>query len=422
LSSDAGRRKTQLAMADQAVVSAANFMVGLLLGRFLGPTAYGQFTLTYYLILFASTTQFALIVAPMLVIGPQLAPDRSPGYYCAVRVLLGALSLLLGVAALLGVQTLSALFPSWGLAGLALPVSVALLFCVAQDFARRYWFVRNQADAALISDITTYGVRILLLCALGLSAGLNANSAFWVLALSCVMGLLAVSLGYRWRRADAHAGGKDALRQASEQHWHAGKWLLAENLVYWFGGQMLIFFIAGHVLSATVVGNITASMSVVGASNILFLALENFVPSRAAQMYAMYGAPGLKRYLHRVAVLGGGLTLILVGVGALWAEFWLGLLYGPAYAGNGALVAWGGAFYFIGFFQRPLSFGLRVLGQTRAIFFAAATAATVCLTLAYPLMRFAGVTGAMLALCLVQLAALLASAFSFRRALARQAP
>jgi len=36
-----GRLKTQLVLADQAIISAANFAIGVLLARYLGPAAYG---------------------------------------------------------------------------------------------------------------------------------------------------------------------------------------------------------------------------------------------------------------------------------------------------------------------------------------------------------------------------------------------
>jgi len=36
-----GRLKTQLVLADQAMISAANFAIGVLLARYLGPAAYG---------------------------------------------------------------------------------------------------------------------------------------------------------------------------------------------------------------------------------------------------------------------------------------------------------------------------------------------------------------------------------------------
>jgi O-antigen/teichoic acid export membrane protein len=116
-------------------------------------------------------------------------------------------------------------------------------------------------------------------------------------------------------------------------------------------------------------------------------------------------------------VLGAAGTLVIVAVGAIWAEFWLALLYGSAYRGDGWIVAWWGAFYLLGFIQRPLSAGLRVFGYTKGIFLGTAASAVVAVSVSYPLIRLAGVKGTMLALCMVQAAALLVMAVSFRKAL-----
>jgi len=177
-------------------------------------------------------------------------------------------------------------------------------------------------------------------------------------------------------------------------------------MVYWCGAQ-LVLYVAAHLISASAVGAMSAAQNIVGPSNDLFLALENLVPSRAAHMFAQRGEQGLKRYLWRVTLLGGAGTLVIVAVGAIWAEFWLALIYGSGYRGDGWIVAWWGVFYLLGFLQRPISVGLRVLGHTKGIFLGSAGSAVVAVTLSYPLIRVAGVHGAMLAVCLVQAAGLL---------------
>lgn len=396
-----GRRKTQMVLVDQAVVSGANFLAGLLLGRFLGPSGFGQFTLTYNLILLASGIQMALISAPMQVIGPQRGAANEAVYYrCALQLQI-AFSLLLALAAVSALHVLARLFPEWGLVGLALPVAAASMTFVAQDFLRRYLIARNDTVTALISDAGTYGLRVLLLALLGWGVGLHAHGAFWLIALSCLIGVAAFALRPKWWTEVGPLDRRE-LRVTSREHWHTGKWLLADTVVYWFGGQMVVIYVAGHLLSADAVGKITAAMNVVGVANILFLALENFVPSRAAHMYAARGRAGLTSYLRRVAYIGGALTLAIVLVTSLFAEFWLNLFYGGAYAGNGSLVLWWGVYYIFGFLIRPFAYGLRVLGNTRAMFFSTAFGALASAALSYPLIGFAGMNGAMIAMCGVQ--------------------
>ncbi len=59
------------AILDQGMVSAVNFLTGILLARHLGVEEFGRFTLVWMLVLFMSSFQLALIVSPMLSIGPK---------------------------------------------------------------------------------------------------------------------------------------------------------------------------------------------------------------------------------------------------------------------------------------------------------------------------------------------------------------
>jgi O-antigen/teichoic acid export membrane protein len=207
-----------------------------------------------------------------------------------------------------------------------------------------------------------------------------------------------------------------SLRSVAGEHWNFGKWLLADIMMYWCGSQ-LVFYVAGHMISASAVGAMSAGQNIVGLANVLFLALENLVPSRAAYLFAQRGEQGLKRYLWRVTLLGGGGTLVIVLIAAIWAEFWLALIYGSGYRGDGWIVAWWGVFYLLGFLQRPISVGLRVLGHTKGIFLGSACSAVVAVSVSYPLIRLAGIQGAMLAVCVVQAAGLLVMGRYLQRSL-----
>jgi len=275
--------------------------------------------------------------------------------------------------------------------------------------------VQNRAAAALVNDLITYGLRCACLIGLGLAVALSTRDALWVVGATSIAGVLAcatLSLNSGLLRVPTRA----SLLSVAREHWHFGKWLLAEIMVYWCGAQ-LVLYVAAHLISASAVGAMSAAQNIVGPSNVLFLALENLVPSRAAYMFAQRGEQGLKRYLWRVTLLGGAGTLVIVAVGAIWAEFWLALIYGSGYRGDGWIVAWWGVFYLLGFLQRPISVGLRVLGHTKGIFLGSAGSAVVAVTVSYPLIRVAGIQGAMLAVCLVQAAGLLVMGRCLQRSL-----
>jgi O-antigen/teichoic acid export membrane protein len=415
LPATAGRMKTQLVLGDQAVVSAANFLMGLLLARYLGPAGYGQFVLSYNVLLFVAGIQGAIIVSPMMVIGAALPAARSKEYFSAILVEQLLFSAAFVVALVFALSIASQLAPQWGLAILLWPLVFAGAGFLCQDFSRRYLFVQNRARSALINDLATHGLRCALLVGLGLALSLTTRNAFWVIGSTCVAGVLASAI-LSPKRGSVVFPSRESLISVAREHWSFGKWLLAEIMLYWCGSQLVIY-VAAHMISVSAVGAISAGQNIIGAANILFLAMENLVPSRAAFMYAQRGEEGLKRYIRRVTMLGGAGTLVIVAVGAIWAEFWLALFYGSAYRGDGWIVAWWGAFYLLGFMQRPFSVGLRVLGRTKGIFLGTAAAAVVAVAMSYPLIRLAGVKGTMLALCMVQVAALLVIGVSFRKTL-----
>lgn len=406
-----GRSKTQLVLADQVVVSGANFLAGILLGRYLGPDGYGAFTLTNNVLLLVLGLQAAMLATPMMVLGPATDAHQRDGYYAAVIRLQIWFAAISATVALLAILFLQRYAPQLRLGGLAMPVAAALAAFAVHDFYRRSAFVRDRPATALASDVVAHALRIGAYIGIGLFVGLTPTLAFWSHAGAAGVGIL-VAVGILGRDRGRH---HMSLGEVVRKHWQFGKWLLAEVVAYWFGAHMLIIYATGYLLSASSVGRVTAAMNIASAVNVFFLALENFVPSRASTRYASNGLPGLEAYLRRVALLGMLLTGAIVCVASVWAENWLHLAYGDKYAGSAPLVWWWSGYFLLGFLQRPLTAGLRVLGNTRAIFIATLLGAVSSLLLTYPLITNYDVDGTMLALCMAQFTILVTLLTMYRR-------
>lgn len=409
-----GRSKTQLALADQVVVSGANFLAGILLGRYLGPDGYGAFTLTNNVLLLVLGLQAAMLATPMMVLGPAADARSRPGYYAAVIRLQLWFAVIAAIVAVIAISFLQRYAPQLRLSGLAMPVAAALAAFAVHDFYRRSAFVRDQPFVALMSDVLAHALRIGAYVGIGLFAGLTPTSAFWSHASAAAIGI-AVAIGLLGRDRGTP---QMPMLEVIRKHWQFGKWLLAEIVAYWFGAHMLIIYATGYLLSASSVGRVTAAMNIASAVNVFFLALENFVPSRASTRYASQGLSGLQAYLRRVALLGMLLTGGIVCVASFWADTWLHLAYGDKYAGSAALVWWWSGYFLLGFLQRPLTAGLRVLGNTRAIFIATLLGAVSSLLLTYPLITTYDVDGTMLALCIAQFTILSTLLVLYRRSVA----
>ena len=124
------RQETIAVLAGQLLVSASNFMTGILLARSLGPEGYGQYALAMGTMLFLGSIQTALIISPMMVKGPGRA-EGAEGYYRFLH----RSQLLFAVAAcsltLIAGALVSVAFSEWNIAPLVLPLA-AVAFCPAR--------------------------------------------------------------------------------------------------------------------------------------------------------------------------------------------------------------------------------------------------------------------------------------------------
>jgi O-antigen/teichoic acid export membrane protein len=283
-----------------------------------------------------------------------------------------------------------------------------------QEYIRRYFLVKKQTTAAFVNDVCTHGIRIICLLFLGLTATIVVATALWIIAVAAAFGVVVSFAQRQEETIPTHAEPGSAA--VVEEHWAFGKWLVANNMAYWCGAQFTLY-LGASLLSVGTVGGMMAALSLMGVTNIVFLWLESLVPQRASSLYRSHGAQALHRYLKRIALSGGLIISTFAVVAGAWNQQWMELLYGPLYQQYGWLVWWWGLYHVIGFFHRPFSAGLRVLGDTKAIYRSGLAGAIAAIVLSYPAMQLYGTVGAMLAICLTQTTVLVNLFFSYRRAI-----
>jgi O-antigen/teichoic acid export membrane protein len=199
-------------------------------------------------------------------------------------------------------------------------------------------------------------------------------------------------------------------------NWHSSRWLVGSAIVLWMSGN-LFTVAAGALLGVTAVGALKASQSLIGVSNILFLALDNVVPIRAAQHYSAEGAAGLLHYLARVTRIGLAAIAAICLCFAVYPAFWLRLVYGVEFVQYGFLLRWYSALYVLTFLTLPLRSGLRAIERTASIFVAYAIAALFSMVAAYPLVGKLGLVGVLVGLLSIQALLLGTMLVPFRRTL-----
>lgn len=308
-----------VALADQVIVSACNFLTTLIAARLLPVDDFGRFSLAIMGTLFAANMHRAILTQPMNVLG---AAEGLPQLASRILALLKAHVIAIPLAAAFLAALSYKLFPDVGLL-------VAVVFYMAsfflQELLRRYWYVRGQLKRALVNDTISYGGQLLVLLTVQAVWGLSGAGVFAIMAATS---LLAFLVGLS--RIDLpHPVEHQPLGRLMVQHWGIAKWLILTVLAVWGAGQVYPFLIAS--LGPAVVAMFSASKNILNVVGILVQSFNNYLPGRAALLLRQQGKHALRHHMVRTLAHAGLAAVALLGMVMWLAQPLLHLLYGGTY-------------------------------------------------------------------------------------------
>jgi len=392
-----GGGRTSTALVDQGLVSGANFITNVLLARALGIKEFGVFALAWTAVMFANSLQYALIVTPMMSVGPKQEPDGRPSYYGSVLLQEIAFALLAAMVMLTAVRLSAVYFPDWRVGNLALPMSGATLAYLLQEFLRRYFFCTGQSKRALTTDMLSYLSQLPIIFLILHTRSANLSNVLWIIAATSLAGFVVCVRWHEPITLDAHS-----VRKVFVRHWRISRWLAPTAFMQWGAGNL--FLLAAPIYyGAAASAILRAAGNIMGVAHVWFLGLDNVVPARAAQLMHREGIGGMLRYIKGVVLQWGGVTLTFAILVACFPSFWLSLVYGAKYSSDGSVLRLYALLYLFVFISGPLRAALQALEYTKPIFWAYPTLIAFSVALAGPLARTLGLNGVMLGMCAVQL-------------------
>ena len=175
-----------MTLVDQVLVSASNFLTGIILVRGLGLVAFGQFTVAYVILLLANSIQLSFIASPMITLGSLCATDDERRSF--VRGVYGV-QLLFCAIATIGTVAATIIYSYFDRSRIPshflLPFTAAVALFLMQDWLRRYYFTIGKAAASLWNDAISYvwpgDCPLALLWA---THRLTIGTAFWAIAIT----------------------------------------------------------------------------------------------------------------------------------------------------------------------------------------------------------------------------------------------
>jgi O-antigen/teichoic acid export membrane protein len=217
-------------IADQGLFAGTNFLVMVLLARWMEPAAYGALATAYAAFLLLGTLHTALWTEPMLVFGGGRYRDSFRSY---VRVLLRAHWIasvgLAGLAAAAALVLDALAQPD--LASAAWGLTVAAPLTLFMWFARRVPYVHMRPAQAVEGGVLYL---VVLLPAVYLLVRHGHHAAGEVLA---AMGLAALLAGlcilFRASRAAPQDRVENGIGAVTANHWEYGRWAILAGALSW---------------------------------------------------------------------------------------------------------------------------------------------------------------------------------------------
>jgi O-antigen/teichoic acid export membrane protein len=235
-----------MAILDQGAYSGSNFILNILLARWLTQGDYGAFSVAFTVVLFLSGFHNAIQLEPMSVIGPSHYPGELDDYlYAQIRlnfiitIPVAFLFALTGKILLWGGVVDAYLSQVLVAAGLALPFMLFLWV------VRRTYYVRQQPNGALFSSAL---YAILLMGGLFVAHYLGMESSMTGFGLMGAASLLSGLVTLLWWRGGFTRGSAFIrMDKVMTSHWHFGKWALAAAALSVAASQIQILMTASMI-------------------------------------------------------------------------------------------------------------------------------------------------------------------------------
>lgn len=405
--------KGGLALLDQGVFAGSNFVISILLARWLSAEQYGTYAVGFAVFLFLLNFHQALLLEPMLVFGSSVYRNCLRGYMKALLLLHLGMSVVIVLGLCASAAIAYQLGQANGLPGALLGIAFAAPALFLFWLAKRTFYLRlspapSAAAAVLYCALTMGGLALVY----RYTHHLTPFSAFVLMGLGG-LGSSAALLVYLALRLTSSEDAP-AVLDTWRRHWRYGRWALGANAMMWIPINAFYPLLSkfGGLAQA---GELKALMNFAAPMLQACAALHTLMIPYASRVLENRGGAGISVLLRRMTLLCAGCAV----------PYWIVLLLfqGPAfrmlYSGRYTEVAYllpvvalasiaGSAFF-------GPSIVLRSLQSPGLIFAAVSVSSCAAVVVGIPLTRVWGVGGAVWSIVLSETLAFVAAVVLVRR-------
>jgi O-antigen/teichoic acid export membrane protein len=392
--------KGGLAIVDYGLISGSNFLLGVLLARWLPPDQYGAYALAFSIFVLVAFLYQALLLEPLSVFSGTTYRDNIRGYLLANVGIHWGISF--AVCFLLGATAVAARI-WWHSPVLAMAfagMTIATPFILIHALGRRSFYLKLSPAPAAFGSIF-YCVLVTAGVLLVYDRGwLTSFTAYLVMGLAAfVSGMIMLfQLNAKLEPATTHL----RLAETSRKHWEYGKWALLTCVVGWIPNYVYIPLVSSFSGIAAG-GELRALMNFAAPLLQTYAALSMLFLPYAARVQAEEGRRGASALTRKLA-------LLFVGGGALYWAVLIPLrqpLFHLVYAGKYMESSYLVPFFALETMLWSAALGpailLRAMESPRSLFFANGAASAIAIVLGIPATRHFGLQGVVWSMILANL-------------------
>ena len=393
------RHKSNLifVFTDQAIVSMGNFVLTILILKFLGIKTFGLFSYFWLFLLLTNSIQLSYIISPMLTNAPKQLDSKINLFYGGILYQQLLFSIITGCITFFILKFLGNIILSFPVSDYCLSFSLMIILTQLQQFFRRLLFSKKLFLRPIISDLCTYLFLISFISYLNYLNKLDLGMIFWSFTISFAIGTIisfpiTFSLNYKFKY----------MYTSIKENWIIGKWMLLTSLVQWFAGNLWIVN-AGLILGAYTLGVIRACQSLVNVANLFFQSLENIIPRKTSKIFNLENTNNMRIFLKEFSLKGTFIVVLLSFIIILFSEFLLNIFYGIEMVKHHQILIFLSLILPITFLQFPSMYGLRTMGKTKPIFISFLLSAVVAILFSKIIITYFGLNGLIIGLFFHQL-------------------
>jgi O-antigen/teichoic acid export membrane protein len=382
--------KSGLALLDFGLYSGSNFLLGILLARWMAPEQYGAYALAFSIFILVTFLYQALLLEPLSVFSGTTYSKNLRGYLKSNFWLHWGVSAVICV--LLGATAIAAKVwwhsPASAMAFAG--VTAATPFILIHVLGRRSFYLKLSPGPAAFGS-SFYCLLVVSGSFLVYKLGwLSPFSAFLVMGLAALVGglIMVFQLNAKLEPATAQM----YLHETWKKHWEYGKWALGTCIVGWIPTYVYIPLVS-KISGLVVTAELRALMNLGGPVLQTYAALSMLFLPYAARVQAEQGRHGSKALTRKLT------ALFVVGATAYWIVLiplrrpLFNLLYAGKYMDASSLLPLFAAETIIWSAALGPAIVLRAMEYPRSLFFANAAASVVAIVFGIPATRYFGLPG-----------------------------